>query len=412
MSDSRKRHTTEEPAPLPGAHESEVESWRDRAEGRNSAIRDRFDEPIEKVTELTRRTMKWFPVRVWRHFLQHNGFLLAAGISYQSLFAIFAVLYVAFAAAGYWLGASSTALDTLIAVINRYVPNLISEKGLVHPDQVEAVAHGSGSTLVITGLVAFVVAMWTAIGFITYTRRAVRDIFGLTYDSRSYVMLKARDLVAALIFGAALLIGAALGSVTTWALRLFFDGFGWSEHSVWWQVLARMVTLIVGCAINSAALAALYKFLSGTALSWRTIWPGSLAGGAALAILQVGAGLLLGYTPSNPLLATFAVFVGFLLWFRLNGIVILVSSAWIAVTAKDRDIPLQHVSDEERAAHEHAALELAAEVRLREARAELESAPWWGRMRARRVVRNSEAELEQVRAAAPPPVPTRTRLWD
>ena len=70
------------------------------------------------------------------------------------------------------------------------------------------------------------------------------------------------------------------------------------------------------------------------------------------------------------------------------------------------------VTDEERAAHEHAALELAAEVRLREARAELESAPWWGRMRARRVVRNSEAELEQVRAAAPPPVPTRTRLWD
>ena len=32
--------------------------------------------------------MAWFPVRVWRHFLIHNGFLLAAGVSYQALFAI------------------------------------------------------------------------------------------------------------------------------------------------------------------------------------------------------------------------------------------------------------------------------------------------------------------------------------
>ncbi len=62
--------------------------WRDE-------LRERFDEPIERATEITRRTLAWFPIRVWRHFLQHNGFLLAAAISYQSLFAIFAVLYTA-----------------------------------------------------------------------------------------------------------------------------------------------------------------------------------------------------------------------------------------------------------------------------------------------------------------------------
>lgn len=48
--------------------------------------------------------MAWFPVRVWRHFLIHNGFLLAAGVSYQALFASFAAIYVAFAIAGLWLG--------------------------------------------------------------------------------------------------------------------------------------------------------------------------------------------------------------------------------------------------------------------------------------------------------------------
>lgn len=71
--------------------------------GESATLRERFEEPIARATELTKKTLAWFPVRVWRHFLQHNGFLLAASISYQALFAIFAVIYVAFAAVGVWL---------------------------------------------------------------------------------------------------------------------------------------------------------------------------------------------------------------------------------------------------------------------------------------------------------------------
>jgi hypothetical protein len=66
----------------------------------------RLDEPIERATEITRKTLGWFPIRVWRHFLRANGFLLAAAISYQSLFAIFAVIYFGFAIVGIWLGAA------------------------------------------------------------------------------------------------------------------------------------------------------------------------------------------------------------------------------------------------------------------------------------------------------------------
>ena len=57
----------------------------------------RVDAAVERATALTQRTLALFPVRVWRHFLQHNGFLLAAGVSYQALFAIFAAIYLAFA---------------------------------------------------------------------------------------------------------------------------------------------------------------------------------------------------------------------------------------------------------------------------------------------------------------------------
>ncbi len=384
---------------------------RDRWESAQTMLRERLDEPIERASTITRKTLAWFPIRVWRHFLQHNGFLLAAGISYQSLFAIFAALYLAFALVGFWLGASAAAVDALIHLINSYIPNLISADGLVSPDEVSQVASSSTGVLVATGLIAVAVAVWTAIGFLTYTRRGVRDIFGLPFDERNFFLLKARDLLAAVIFGAALVAGAALASFATWALRVTFSLFGIADQTFWLQLLLRLLSALVAFAVNAGALAALFKFLSGTSLSWRAIMPGSFFGGAALAIMQVGAGLLLTYSPSNPLLATFAILIGFLLWFRINGIVILVSAAWIAVSAKDRDIPLIEESRAERRAAEHAALLVAAEVTLRRARAAHDAAPWWGRARTARAVSTAEKNLAALEESAPP-ARERTGLFD
>jgi membrane protein len=380
---------------------------RERRDARQSALRDRLDPPIERVTGLTRRTLAWFPIRVWRHFLQHNGFLLAAGISYQSLFTIFAGIYLAAAMVGAWLGGDKDAVEGLIDLVNSYIPNLISDNGLVKPSQVQDVAEASTSLVTITGVVASVVVVWTAIGFVTYARRAVRDTFGLPYDSRSYVLLKAGDFVAALLFGVALLAGWVLVQVTLWALDIVFSAFAWGSDETASAIVIRILTVLVAFAINAVALALLFRFLTGTSLRWRRIWPGSLLGGGALAVLQFGAGLLLIYSPTNPLLATFAIFIGFLLWFRLNGIVILVAAAWIAVATSDRDLPLVEISASERRRREHETLILAAEVRLREARTAHRAAAWWRRRSAEREVRRATAELERLREEAPAPEPRR-----
>ncbi|MBD7957278.1 YihY/virulence factor BrkB family protein [Microbacterium sp. Sa4CUA7] len=383
-------------------------SW--RAWWDDSALRDRLDEPIEHATALTQRTMASFPVRVWRHFLRHNGFLLAASISYQSLFAMFAVLYCAFAIIGIWLGGSTQAIDALIAVVNSYIPDLISADGLVTREDVTEVARSSTGTLAVTGSVALLVAIWTAIGFVTYTRRAVRDIFALPFDSRSYLLLKARDFLAAAGFGVSLVLGAGLGAVASGALNLLFELLGW-DASTWVSVLSRVGSILVAYGINSAALALLFRFLAGASVPWRTIWPGALLGGGAIGVLQLGAGLLLVYTPANPLLATFSVFIAFLVWFRLIAIVILVAASWIAVVAADQNIPLAQSTEAQRRAAEARALVVAAEVRLREAMAAREKAPWWQAWRADRNVRAAEDDLARAQAGAIAP-PRSGRLLD
>ena len=388
------------------AAEREEESLRARWEATQEDLRERFDQPISKASALTQRTLAWFPVRVWRHFLQHNGFLLAAGVSYQALFATFAGIYVAFAIVGLWLGASQDAIDALIELLNSYIPGLIAPSGGVFTnDEVAAIATSSATTLGITGAIALGTLLWTAIGFITFARRAVRDIFGLPPDLRSYFLLKARDFLGAFLFALALLLGFAATTLGTWALKAVFGWLGWSDVSEWYQYAARIGSVVISFAIFSGALAALIRFLTGTKLKWRRIWPGALLGGGAITVLQLFTGWLLVYTPTNALLATFAIFIALLLWFRIIGIIMLVAASWVAVAAKDADVPLIPQSEAERLAAEHQALLVAARVRLRTAQDARDSATWFRAWAADRAVRAAEQELAQVEASAPPPPP-------
>ncbi|WP_404443517.1 YihY/virulence factor BrkB family protein [Microbacterium marinum] len=361
-----------------------------------SRLRGALDEPIERATVVTRRTLAAFPVRVWRHFLRNNGFLLSASISYQSLFAIFATIYTAFAVIGIWLGGSDAATGGLIAVVNSYIPDLISIGGPVHPDGVAEVVRTSSGVLAVTGAVALAVAVWTAIGFVTFTRRAVRDIFGLPFDTRNYLKLKLGDLVAALLFGIALVIGAGFGLVAGGIVAQIFDWFSIPYEARAIDVLSRVGSVVVGFAVNSAALMALIRFLTGTSLPARAIAPGAMFGGGALSLLQLGAGFLAVYSPTNPLLATFSVLIGFLLWLRLAGIVVLVAASWVTVSAGDAGLPLVVPTEAERRAAEERALRIVAEARVRDAASALEDATWWQRPGARRNLREARELLARV----------------
>ncbi|WP_194409174.1 YihY/virulence factor BrkB family protein [Microbacterium cremeum] len=401
MTDARRPHSRD----VAQAAEREEQKLRARWELEEEHLHDRFEAPLSKASALTRLTLAWFPIRVWRHFLRHNGFLLAAGVSYQALFATFAGIYVAFAIAGLWLGGSPQAINGLIDLINTYIPGLISDQGgLFTPAQVTEIATSNAGVLGITGVVALGTLIWTAIGFVTYTRRAVRDIFGLPPDLRSYFYLKARDFVGAVLFAAGLLLGFVATSIGTWALTLVFSWFGWTDTSGVYAIATRIGTIVISFVIFSGALGALIRFLTGTRLPWRRIWPGALLGGGAITVLQLFTGWLFVYTPSNVLLATFAIFVGLLLWFRIIGIIMLVAAAWIAVAANDDDVPLLPQTEAERLAKEHEALLIAAQVRLRTAQRARAEAPWYRTWSADRAVSAARQELAQVQASAPPPV--------
>ena len=374
------------------------------AKDRIDALGQRFEAPIGRVTTLTQKTLALFPVRVWRHFLSRNGFILSAGMSYQALFAIFAAVYVVFAVSGIWLTSNEATLDALARLLNTYAPGLIGDEGIISVDALADIASSSTSLFGWTGAVALVGLIWTAISWVTYARIAVRSIFGLPKDSRAYALLKARDFLVGFAFGAILVVAAVLSVATTsfleWVAGLlgFPLGRGWSEFFV--QGGAILVVFI----IDTLALAVMFRFLSGAAMPWRRMWVGSFLGAAALAVLQLLSGLLFSSAAANPLLATFTVFIGLLLWFRLTSIVILVAAAWIAVEASDAHETLRKVTPEALAVEERErelqALVTAARVELREARNDLAASGWIARIPARRRLAHAEDELMKAEASA------------
>lgn len=364
-------------------------------------LRARLEAPIERVTELKDRTLAAFPVRVWRNFAFSNGFLLSAGMSYYVLFALFALLYVGFAGAGLWLGASSLAIEALVRLVNTYIPGLIApEGGLFSVEDVTQIAQDSTGILGVTGAIAVGVALWTAVSAVTFTRRAVRDLFGLPFDARPYWLLKVRDFFAAIVFGGAMLVGAVLISLSVWALEQIFLLFDWSTGTWFFSFGAQTVSVVVAFALDATALAMLVRFLTGTHLHWRFIWPGAMLGGGAMVVLQLGAGLLLSHVPSNPLLASFTVIIGLLLWCRWLAIVVLMAASWIAVAAEDKDQPLEREDEETARRAEKQALLLAARVQVRRAQEAVDAAPWYRRPAARRALKAAQQRLTDARADA------------
>lgn len=354
---------------------------------------------VARATETAQKVMQWFPVRVFQRFSVRNGDILAAGASYQAFFAIAAALYVAFAIVGIWLGASSTAIKGLISMINSYMPGLISADGtgLATPDAVQEVAADSAGSLTVTGIFALLAVIWTAIGWIGFVRKAVRDIFGLPPEQGNFFLLKARDLLAAIGFAILLLLGAVLSTIGSSTLNWVFEMIGFDDESWLLRTATQVLSIVVAFAVDVVTLVVLFRFLTGTDLKTKVILPGALLGGAGIAILQVGAGFLLGKAPSNPLLASFVVIIGLLLWFRLIMMVMLLSASWVAVTAEDNNIAMVTPTPEERELVEAKTLHDAALVKYREARIEKAGASWYARPGATRKVRHWAEHAEELR---------------
>lgn len=293
-----------------------------------------------RAAAVCRRVWAWLqrtrPYRAFSHFTDVGGSVLSAGMSYQALFAVFAALWLGFSVFGVMLAGRPELLETLINQINASVPGLIGDgddTALVNVKSLlEEVNFFNPATLI-----ASLALLWVALNWFTGTRRTIRIIFGLDVKQyRSAVLLKLRDLVLALIFGLALLVSAALTVLSSTLMDAIFGWFEWNRDT--WLLgtvgtLARYAALYI---FDVLVLMAMHRYLAEVRLPRLRLLIGCALGGAALLGLKVLGASLLGGGTSNPLLDSFALFIGVLLWFNFVCRVLLLTAAWIATGVDSR----------------------------------------------------------------------------
>jgi len=341
------------------------------------------------------KVLAWRPVRTLLHYASEGGALLAAGMTYQAVFALFAALWVAFSVLGVVIAANPAFQEAIFGAIDSAVPGLVGNDGLV-----ESGALLETSGLSWTGAIALVGLVLTALGFLASMRDAVRRVFDLPPASQPVALQKAKDLGLAVGFGAVILISAITSVVSTAALGAVFRFLGIDDNSLFADIVGRIVGYAIVFIIDMLTLAAAYRILSAVKIPLRRLLVGAGIGAFALGVLKAAVTLgLVGGTGQNPLLAGFAI-LGLMIFLNFVCQAMLIAASWIAVGMHDAGIDARSLSSEELELEQARKLEdarrLVARTNLETAKNQYRTARGIRKWRlARQIERDARAEARR-----------------
>jgi len=298
--------------------------------------------PLSGIQKLIAWVMALRPVRVFLRFGASGGEIMASGMSFQAVFAVFAGIWVGFSIFGIVLASNPQLMDAVVAQLSNAIPGLIGDGGAIDPE-----ALSQARIFGWTGAIALVGLVLTAVGWLASTRDSIRRLFKLDPPTTNPVLLKLKDFGLALAFGIAIVLSAGVSLISNQGLSLIFGLVGVDNESPFAGFVAWLVGLLVVFAFDSLVLGVAFRVLSGVKIPLRRLVAGAALGGAALGVLKVLGSQLLGGATSNPLLASFAVIIGIMIFLNLVCRVILISATWIAVGMDDAGIDARALTPEQ-----------------------------------------------------------------
>ncbi len=262
--------------------------------------------------------------------VQH-GPVMAAGIGFTMFFSITGLLTTGFSIAALVLKSDKVLLDALVSSVAKSVPGLLKVDGgdgLVDP---QALLNPAG--LGLTAIIAALVTIFTALNWISSLRTGMRGVAGAPALGANFLLMKLKDAGTLLLLGVALLLtagvtvifGGALDAITS---TLKLDPAVANPAGIGLGVLVALL-------LNWLTAAILFRLAAGLKPDRGIFWQSTLLAGVGATVLQLLSGLLLARAGANPLLASFAVIIGLLIWFNFVSQVYLISAAWSAVGQSD-----------------------------------------------------------------------------
>ncbi|MCP9276758.1 inner membrane protein YhjD [Mycolicibacterium arenosum] len=285
-------------------------------------------EPAEPgILDRLRARFGWLDrtMRAQGRYNDVKGDFFAAGITYFTIFALFPLLMVAFAAAGFVLASRPELLADVTASIKTSVSGDLGQQ-LV--DLMDSAIDSRTSV----GIIGLVTAAWAGLGWMANLREALSEMWVQRREPAGFVTTKLSDLAALVSTFVALAVTIALTAVGSSGLLREVQELLGLEGVPGAGVSLRIGSLVLSLLVSWLLFTWIIARLPRESVSFRSSLRAGLLAAVAFEIFKQVASIYLKSVVTGPAGATFGPVLGLMVFAYITARLILFATAWAATS--------------------------------------------------------------------------------
>jgi membrane protein len=267
-------------------------------------------------------------VRAWERYQGRKGDFFAAGITYFTVFALFPLTMIGFAAGGFVLSRRPDLLADIEAKIKSTVSGEFS-------DQLISLMNSAIDSRTSVGIIGLATAAWAGLGWMANLREALSEMWEQRREPRNFVKTKLSDLLALVSAFVAILVTIALTALSSAGLmRNVLEWFGVQDVpglAVALQVASILVSLLISWLLFTWIIARLPR----ESISFRSAVKAGLMAAVGFEVFKQLASIFLQAVTQGPAGATFGPVLGLMVFAYITARLILFATAWAATSPEN-----------------------------------------------------------------------------
>src|SRR5271165_1276374 len=272
----------------------------------------------------------WFDhvIRAVERYNDCHGTFFAAGITYFTVFALFPLLMVGFAAVGFVLSHQPHLLADIEGRIKETVSGDIGHQVVKLMDN----AIQSRTSL---GIIGLATALWAGLGWMANLRRALTQMWGEREKSGNYIKTKLSDLVALMSAFVAIVITIGLTALGDPALMAEVLGWLGLHHVPGLGMLLRLASQLVALGVSWLLFTWMIARLPRTSMPVASAVRAALLAAIGFEVFKQFASIILRHVVHGPAGAVFGPILALMVFAYYTAQLVLLATAWAATSAEN-----------------------------------------------------------------------------
>jgi len=280
--------------------------------------------------DRVRARMPWFDhvLRAQQRYNDSKGDFYAAGITYFTIFAMFPILMVGFAAGGFVLAGRPELLER---IENRIKAVINGDLG----QQIVQLMDSAIASRTSVGIIGLATALWAGLGWMNNLREALSQMWG-TYrgESPGFVRAKLADAMMLVSTFVAILLTLVLTALGNMSLMEKVLGWIGIHDTSALSTLLTIVSQVMSLAVSWLLFTWIIARLPRERVTWRSSARAGLIAAVGFEIFKQVGSIYLRSVVTGPAGATFGPVLGLMVFAYITARLVLFSTAW-AATAGD-----------------------------------------------------------------------------